>query len=66
MHILIPIRFGSWTPLGNAVPKLWVDICINVATVGMSISDTTVVVIDTALLAKTPKRKSGFWQDKLH
>jgi hypothetical protein len=53
-------------PLENAVRRPLVDIYINVAIVVMSINDTIVVVIDTALPAKTPIKKSGFWQGKLH
>jgi hypothetical protein len=63
-------------PLENAVRRPLVDIYINVAIVVMSINDTIVVVIDTALPAKTPRKKSaclpkprrrqGFWQGKLH
>ena len=53
-------------PLENVVRRLWVDIYTNVAIVVMSINDTTAVVIDIAQPAKTHRKKSGFWQGKLH
>jgi hypothetical protein len=53
-------------PLENVVRRLWVDIYINVVIVVMSISDTTAVVIDIVQPAKTHRKKSGFWQDRLH